>query len=246
MIECSLMVLCSERQFDRMPNFSHDYDGGAQERRIDHVQSEDRRAHWQSTYAEKGEREVSWFQESPQPSQSLIEELAIPSSAIIDIGGGASRLADALLERGFGDLTVLDLSSSALAASQARIGGEAERIEWIVADITTWKPRRTYDVWHDRAVFHFLITEADRAAYLSRLARAVRPGGHAVIATFAPDGPERCSGLPVMRYDAVSLARTLGATFLLERELRHDHLTPWGQSQAFQFCLFRHQPGSAS
>lgn len=206
------------------------------------MQSERRQAQWESTYAAKGEHEVSWFQHSPQPSLALIEEFATPSSAVIDIGGGASRLADALLQQGFHDLTVLDLSSSALAIAKARIGGAGERIRWIVADITTWEPTRTYDVWHDRAAFHFLVAEPDRAAYLARLARALKPGGHAIIGTFAPDGPERCSGLPVMHYDADGLVRTLGAAFRPVRARRYEHVTPRGTPQAFQFGVFRHQP----
>jgi len=206
----------------------------------------DPQAHWQSVYARKGEREVSWFQESPQPSLDLIEGCATPSSAIVDIGGGASHLADALLQRGFKDLTVLDLSSAALAAAKARIGSAAEHVRWITADIVTWAPERVYDVWHDREAFHFLVAEPDRAAYLARLERALRPGGHAIIATFAPDGPERCSGLPVTRYNADGLARTLGPSFRLESTRRHEHVTPWGAPQAFQFSVFRRWSEAAS
>ena len=207
------------------------------------METTDRQAHWQSTYTAKGERDVSWFQASPQPSLALIEEVGELSSAILDIGGGASRLADSLLEKGFRDVTVLDLSAAALAVAKTRIGGQAERIQWIVADVTTWEPSRTYDVWHDRATFHFLVGEPGRAAYLSRLARALRPGGHAIIATFAPDGPERCSGLPVMRYDADSLGRTLGPAFQCVTTLRHEHITPRGALQAFQFSVFRRALG---
>lgn len=207
------------------------------------METTDRQAHWQSTYTAKGECEVSWFQATPQPSLALIEEVGELSSAILDIGGGASRLADSLLEKGFRDVTVLDLSAAALAVAKTRIGGQAERIQWIVADVTTWEPSRTYDVWHDRATFHFLVGEPDRAAYLSRLARALRPGGHAIIATFAPDGPERCSGLPVMRYDADSLGRTFGPAFQCVTTLRHEHITPRGAPQAFQFSVFRRALG---
>ncbi len=199
----------------------------------------DRQAHWQSVYTAKSEREVSWFQDQAQPSLTLIEEAGPPSSAVIDIGGGASRLADGLLSRGFQDLTVLDLSPAALEAAKARIGAGAERIRWIAADVTTWEPSRAYDIWHDRATLHFLVAEPDRAAYLSRLARALKPGGCAIIATFAPDGPERCSGLPVRRYDAEGLARTLGLGFRLLGARRHEHVTPWGASQSFQFSVFR-------
>lgn len=151
------------------------------------MQGKARQTHWQSIYAAKGEREVSWFQDNAQPSLALIEEVASPFSAVIDIGGGASRLADALLERGFAALTILDLSPTALAAAKERIGSGAERIDWIVADVTTWEPSRAYDVWHDRATFHFMVAESDRAAYLSRLVRALKLGGHAIIATFALD-----------------------------------------------------------
>jgi trans-aconitate methyltransferase len=206
------------------------------------VQGKNRRAHWQYMYAAKGEREVSWFQDDAQPSLALIEEVGSQSSAVIDIGGGASRLADLLLQRGFLDLTVLDLSSAALAAAKARIGSEARRIHWIAADVTTWEPSRTYDIWHDRATFHFMVAESDRAGYLSRLDRSLKPGGYAIIATFAPDGPEQCSGLPVRRYDAATLAQTLGAGFQLISSQPQKHATPWGEAQPFQFCVFRHVP----
>jgi ubiquinone/menaquinone biosynthesis C-methylase UbiE len=210
------------------------------------IRTKDRQAHWQSIFATKAEREVSWFQDDPQPSLALIEEIASPSSSVIDVGGGASRLTDALLERGFTDLTVLDVSSAALAAAKERIGQEAKRVQWIVADITTWEPSRAYDVWHDRATFHFMVGEPDRAAYLSRLARALKPGGHAIIATFALDGPESCSGLPVRRYDADTLAQTLGAGFQLIGSRRQEHVTPWGAAQPFQFSVFRRVPTAAA
>jgi ubiquinone/menaquinone biosynthesis C-methylase UbiE len=206
------------------------------------MRTKDRQAHWQSLYAAKGEHEVSWFQDDAQPSLALIEEIALPSSAVIDIGAGASHLLDGLLKRGFLDVTILDLSSTALSAAKERIGEEAERVQWIVADVTFWEPSRSYDVWHDRATFHFMVEESDRAAYLSRLARALKPGGHAIIATFAPDAPEQCSGLPVSRYDAEHLGRTLGAGFRLMSTLRHQHVTPWGAAQPFQFSTFRRVP----
>jgi len=206
------------------------------------VQGKNRRAHWQYMYAAKGEREVSWFQDDAQPSLALIEEVGSPSSTVIDIGGGASRLADLLLQRGLLDLTILDLSSAALAAAKARVGNEARRIHWIVADVTNWEPSRTYDVWHDRATFHFMVAESDRAGYLSRLVRSLKPGGYAIIATFAPDGPELCSGLPVRRYDADTLAQTFGPGFQLISSRRHKHVTPWSEAQPFQFCVFRHVP----
>lgn len=200
----------------------------------------DRRRHWDEVYVSKDETGVSWFQDVPEVSLELIDALgATPDAAIIDVGGGASRLVDALLARGFGDLTVLDLSSAALAASRARLGGMAGRVAWIAADVCAWEPARTYDVWHDRAAFHFLTEASDQAAYVARLRRALRPGGHVVIGTFAPDGPQRCSGLPVMRHDSDSLARVIGPEFALVAHRRHEHRTPAGAIQRFQFSVFR-------
>jgi SAM-dependent methyltransferase len=199
----------------------------------------DRQAHWQSVYATKAEREVSWFQEDPAPSLDLIAEAGISTDArIIDVGGGASRLVDGLLKRGFSRLAILDLSAKALEAAKQRLGSRCEAVAWIVADVTTWNPPDTYDLWHDRAAFHFLTDPADRDAYVARLKKAVRPGGHVIIATFAPEGPERCSGLPIVRYDPEALAATLGATFELIGSRRHDHLTPGGNTQRFQFSRF--------
>ena len=206
------------------------------------MESASRQAHWENVYATKGESEVSWFQENPAPSLELIAQAgAVGTSAIIDIGGGASRLVDHLVEQGFADITVLDLSGSALEAARRRLGSRAPRVHWVVADVTSWEPAKPYDLWHDRAAFHFLTDESDRAAYIARLARGLKMGGHAIIATFAPDGPEKCSGLPVARYDSASLARTLGPTFQPVRTLRHTHATPWGSQQAFQFSVFRRE-----
>ena len=201
-----------------------------------------RQSHWEKVYATKGESEVSWFQETPVTSLELIRLAgAIRTSGIIDIGGGASRLADGLVSQGFGDVTVLDLSAAALAAARSRMGDNANRVTWIAADVTSWEPSRTYDVWHDRAAFHFLTDPKDQAAYVARLRRALRPGGHAIIGTFALDGPERCSGLAVSRHDAGSLAATLGGGFELIDTRRHEHITPWGTSQRFQFSTFRRE-----
>jgi SAM-dependent methyltransferase len=203
----------------------------------------DRQNHWENVYSTKGENQVSWFQETPAPSLELIELAgAIRSSAIIDIGGGASRLADCLVSKGYENVTVLDLSAAALAAARARMGDKAARVTWLAADVTIWEPSRAYDIWHDRAAFHFLNDPKDQAAYVARLRRALRPGGHAIIGTFALDGPERCSGLPVSRYDANSLAATLGGGFELIDTRRHEHTTPWGATQKFQFSTFRRQP----
>ncbi len=202
-----------------------------------------RRDHWENVYTGKGENQVSWFQETPALSLELIELAgAVQNSGIIDIGGGASRLADGLVAKGYEDVTVLDLSAAALAAARSRMGDKAGRVTWIAADVTTWEPSRSYDIWHDRAAFHFLTLPQDQAAYVARLRRALRPGGHAIIGTFALDGPERCSGLLVSRYDAGSLAATLGPGFELTDTRRHEHVTPWGATQKFQFSTFRRRP----
>src|SRR5213080_2587170 len=149
-----------------------------------------RQAHWENVYTTKGENEVSWFQQSPAPSLELIVQAgAVSDSAIIDIGGGASRLVDHLVEQGFEDVTVLDLSDAALKAAKARLGARADRVRWLVADATIWEPVKRYDIWHDRAAFHFLTDEKDRATYIERLGRGLKAGGHAIIATFALDGP---------------------------------------------------------
>ncbi|MCP3396112.1 trans-aconitate 2-methyltransferase [Bradyrhizobium sp. CCGB20] len=200
----------------------------------------DRSTHWDNVYATKGETEVSWFQDSPAISLDMIRS-ASPDhgTAIIDIGGGASRLVDALLRDGYRDLAVLDLSANALEAARRRIGAAASTVDWIVADITTWQPSKSCDVWHDRAAFHFLTDPHDRAAYVQRLRSTVAPGGHVIIATFAPDGPEKCSGLPVQRHDSASLAAELGPEFELVETRSEVHHTPWDSTQAFQFSRFR-------
>jgi 2-polyprenyl-3-methyl-5-hydroxy-6-metoxy-1,4-benzoquinol methylase len=199
-----------------------------------------RQAHWENVYSSKGENEVSWYQASPAPSLELIALAGLPRSAeVIDIGGGASRLVDSLLAEGFEHITVLDLSDAALNAARTRLGEKAAQVRWEVADVTTWKPSRTYDLWHDRAAFHFLTEPADQSAYVERLKKAVKAGGWAVIGTFALDGPERCSGLPIVRYDAASLSAILGPDFRLVDSRQHDHATPWGAVQRFQFSTFR-------
>jgi SAM-dependent methyltransferase len=205
------------------------------------VSDASRKAHWENVYSTKGENEVSWFQEFPAPSLELIE-LARPASdaAIVDIGGGASRLVDQLLARGFSNLTVLDLAEAALAAAKVRLGGRAAEVRWVAADVTKWVPMRRFDIWHDRAAFHFLADPADRAAYVACLGKAIKPGGSVIIGTFAPDGPEKCSGLPINRYDAASLGEVLGTGFELVHTRRHQHATPWAAIQRFQFSVFRH------
>jgi len=200
----------------------------------------ERRAHWEGVYTTKGEAEVSWFQETPSPSLELLALVgAHPASAIIDIGGGASRLVDSLVAQGFVNVTVLDLSEAALATARARLSREAGKVKWIAADVTQWRPMETYDVWHDRAALHFLTEPDDQAAYLRTLNEALRPGGHAIIGTFAPDGPEKCSGLRVRRHGAESLAALLGPDYELIDSRRHEHTTPWKSVQSFAFNTFR-------
>lgn len=202
--------------------------------------SDDRQVHWDSVYRMKGEDQVGWFEDDPALSRELIRQVAADTrSAVVDVGGGASRLVDRLLADGFEDITVLDLSASALDAAKARLGAWAGRVRWIVTDVTRWQAPQRYDVWHDRAAFHFLTREEDRSAYVACLERALAPAGHAVIATFALDGPARCSGLPVVRYDPAGLARVLGPTFAPIVSRSHTHRTPQGAAQEFQFSVFR-------
>ncbi|PTM49048.1 class I SAM-dependent methyltransferase [Phreatobacter oligotrophus] len=200
----------------------------------------ERQAHWENVYSTKGETEVSWFQESPQPSLDLMALVgAKADSAIIDIGGGASRLVDALLAEGFTDISVLDLSAEALDVAHARLGDAGHRVKWIVDDATEWEPPQLYDVWHDRAAFHFLNGEDQRQAYLQRVREGLRTGGYIIMGTFALDGPERCSGLPVTRYSTESLSAFLGEGFALVDSRRHEHATPWGAVQRFVFGTFK-------
>lgn len=199
----------------------------------------DRQAHWQSVYSSKDETEVSWFEQSPAISLDLIRRSGAHSgTSIIDIGGGASRLVDALLDGGYRTISVLDLSEKALSVARARLGPRASQVRWIEADVTRWEPEQRYDLWHDRAAFHFLTDPNDRAAYVERLMRGTSPGAQVIIGTFAFEGPERCSGLPVVRHDANSLKQALGESFELEGTRPYEHRTPWGSFQRFQFSRF--------
>ena len=205
------------------------------------MNSIERHAHWQTVYQTKGEHDVSWFEESPAISLELIRATGVNTTAsIIDIGGDASRLVDALLDEGYSAVTVLDLSEKALETSKARLGPRiAAKVKWVAVDVTAWEPSQAYDVWHDRATFHFLTDPKDRSAYAERVLRTVRPGGHVIIGTFAPDGPERCSGLPVVRYDSATISKILGPSFGLSESRTHAHKTPTGAIQRFQFNRFR-------
>ena len=197
--------------------------------------------HWEKVYETKSANTVSWFQEHAEQSLRLIRETGVPLTAsIIDVGGGASTLVDDLLEAGYHSLTVLDLSGAALAAAQKRLGSQAKSVRWIEANMTNAElPAHAYDVWHDRAVFHFLISAADRHAYVEAVLRAVKPGGHVIVATFAEDGPTQCSGLPVMRYSAGDLHAEFGSPFTLLRHEKEEHHTPTGNVQKFVYCYCR-------
>ena len=198
------------------------------------------RDHWRHAYAAKSPDEVSWFEASPLSSLKALERLgSVSSQSIIDVGGGASRLAEALLGRGWRDITVLDIAEAALASSQERLGPKAASVQWEVADICEWRPGRTYDIWHDRAVFHFLTEAGNRSGYKSALEAGTHAGSHVIIAAFAIDGPEKCSGLPVRRYDVPTLVAELGTGFTLVDDWRETHLTPLGAEQPFQWCTFK-------
>jgi ubiquinone/menaquinone biosynthesis C-methylase UbiE len=200
-----------------------------------------RKTHWEGVYSTKSPEAVSWYQPRAGLSLELIRRTGIDRPArIIDVGGGASVLVDDLLGAGYRDLTVLDISAEALARARARLGSRAGEVAWVEADVVeAGLPAATFDLWHDRAVFHFLLEAGDRQAYVRTLRRVLRPGGHAIIATFAEDGPERCSGLPVQRYSPQQLHAQLGEGFTLLAHEREDHRTPGGAVQRFQYSLFR-------
>jgi len=200
----------------------------------------DRQSHWEEIYKTKREAELSWFQASPALVLDLLELVgATPSSSIVDIGGGESRLVDSLLAEGYENITVLDLSATALAAAQSRLGEKGDKVKWIVADATEWEPPEFYDIWHDRAAFHFLVSESEQRSYIDRLKRGLKVGGHVILGTFALDGPQKCSGLPVARHGSASLSNLLGSEFALVDSRRDDHTTPRGSVQRFQFSTFK-------
>lgn len=202
--------------------------------------------HWEQVYASKATESVSWFQAHADRSVELILATGVPSSAsIIDVGSGASRLIDDLVGVGFTDITALDISAAALAATRARLGeAAAGSIEWLVADITQADlPMAAFDLWHDRAVFHFLTEAAQRRAYVDAVRHALKPGGYLVVATFAEDGPSQCSGLPVCRYAPEALQAEFGAGFEWLRTEREVHATPFGTEQKFVYCLGRKTHG---
>ncbi|MBS0436127.1 MAG: class I SAM-dependent methyltransferase [Proteobacteria bacterium] len=202
------------------------------------------KAHWEQVYTSQPATGVSWFQEHAQRSVQLIRRTGIAHDApIIDVGGGASTLVDDLLAADHSALTVLDLSEAALNAARQRLGERARHVDWRLGDITQVElPRHAYALWHDRAVFHFLTTREEREAYVAAVLHAVKPGGHVIVATFAEDGPLKCSGLPVMRYSADGLHAEFGAPFALLQQEGEEHHTPRGTVQKFIYCLCRREP----
>lgn len=199
------------------------------------------RQHWDRVYATKNATEVSWYRSHLDMSLRLIEQ-ATPDreAAVVDVGGGESTLVDDLLARGFTNVTVLDISTVAIAATRARLADGAAKVQWVCGDVTTLElPKTRYDVWHDRAVFHFLTDVAQRAAYVRQVARSVRLGGHVIVGTFGPGGPRQCSGLEVVRYDAEALHEQFGVRFELIEHQEEVHQTPMGREQQFVWCLCR-------
>ncbi len=207
----------------------------------------DSKLHWEKIYTSKPATDVSWFQREARKSMEFICRVAADKdAAIVDVGGGASTLADGLLRAGFRKITVLDLSAAGLAQARERLGGNASRVTWLEANaLDPVLPEAGIDVWHDRAVFHFLTEQADCDRYVEQVRRAVRPGGYVVIATFAEDGPDRCSGLPVAKYSPKALCARFGAGFKYVEGDHEDHITPGGVHQSFQYCLCRYLPRAA-
>ena len=201
----------------------------------------DAQAHWEKVYTSKAPDQVSWYRAHLETSLALIEESARSrDDSIIDVGGGESTLVDDLLARGFQNITILDVSQVAMDITRKRLGQAADRVHWLLADITqTELEPKAYNVWHDRAVFHFLTAPQQRVAYVRQVARSVKPGGYVIVGTFGPDGPTSCSGLDVVRYDAESLHDQFGSGFQLIDSSKELHNTPFGTTQQFLYCYCR-------
>jgi 2-polyprenyl-3-methyl-5-hydroxy-6-metoxy-1,4-benzoquinol methylase len=199
------------------------------------------KSHWEGVYQSKSPDQVSWYRPHLEISLRLIEQAASDrDSAVIDVGGGESTLVDDLVARGYANISVLDISQTAIDVARTRLGRAAASVHWITGDITQIKlPAGRYDLWHDRAVFHFLTGPAQRVAYVRQVARAVKPGGHVIVATFGQQGPEKCSGLEVVRYDPAALHGQFGPKFVLLDHLTELHETPWGAPQQFLYCFCR-------
>ncbi len=200
----------------------------------------DKKAHWEQVYSEKNPTEVSWYQQHPERSLELIRATGVDlAAACIDIGGGASTLVDRLLDAGYCNITVLDIAHAAIEQAKTRLAERANAVTWIEQDIIQFSVEAVFEVWHDRAVFHFLTDPLDRSSYVHAMTRALKPGAHAIIAGFALDGPEKCSGLEVMRYSPESLSAVLGDSFELVETRAESHLTPNASTQSFLYCRFK-------
>lgn len=201
-----------------------------------------RKARWDEIYGAKASDELSWYQAHPEVSLRLIDDARLDRAArILDVGGGDSLLVDHLLDLGYQEVSVLDISTAALERAQARLGERRDRVAWIEQDVTEFEPETTFDLWHDRALFHFLIGTKDRARYLESMRRSIADDGHLIIATFSPQGPPKCSGLNIMRYSPHDLARLVGAGFQLVETINQTHVTPRWSRQAFVYCRFVRQ-----
>ncbi len=200
----------------------------------------DKKEHWENVYATKSQDQMSWYRDHLDNSLALIIQTGVgKDAAIIDVGGGSSTLVDDLLDRGFTDVSVLDISGAAIGKSKERLGASAQMVNWIVADITEADlPDDRFDVWHDRAVFHFLTDAADRRKYVDLVMRALKPGGHLIVASFGLEGPQKCSGLDVVRYSPATMHGEFGGQFALIESLDEMHNTPFGTTQEFVYCHF--------
>ena len=195
--------------------------------------------HWENIYAEKKPEEVSWFQAEPIISLKLIQKIGHQNAQIIDVGGGASTLVDHLLKLGYANIAVLDISNTAIEYDKKRLLGSANKIEWIVDDVTQFKPLHSFDIWHDRAVFHFLVKKSDRESYVNTLKDTIKSGGHVILATFAKEGPKKCIGLDIVQYDTPSIQHEFGDEFILLESQTEMHVTPKGNEQKFVYFLFK-------
>ncbi len=201
---------------------------------------ESKQKHWETIYSTKQPNEVSWTQDVPQTSLNFVHSFNLPKTAkIIDIGGGDSKLVDFLLNEGFTDITVLDISEHALNRAKQRLGEKADKVKWVVSDITEFKPNTTYDFWHDRAAFHFLTTEKEIEIYLNITRQAIKKNGYLTIGTFSTEGPQKCSGLEIKQYSEETLTAELEKGFEKLKCVTEDHTTPFNTTQNFLFCSFK-------
>lgn len=208
------------------------------------MQTEERKNHWDEIYTTKQQNEVSWFEKVPSTSIELIKELNLSkSAAIIDNGGGDSFFVDHLLQLGFTNITVQDISEMAIEKAKKRLDNDADKINWIVCDESNCNPPGQYDVWHDRAAFHFLTKEDEIQNYINTIEKHIKPGGHFIIATFSEKGPSKCSGLFVKQYSEATMTKLLQNSFIKEKCFTLDHHTPFNTEQNFLFCIFRRNPG---